>query len=87
MLQSAVRTTDSTELTLKQAESPLLPNYGAGRIRQYYTDAAMMVLCNSQERTLDHSVQLGRKAGLEFVKVWDVGELSAFEFAPGAIEE
>jgi len=32
-------------------------------------------------------VQLGKKAGLELVKVWDVGELGAIEFAPGAIEE
>jgi len=47
----------------------------------------MMVLCNSQERCLDHFVQLGKKAGLEFVKVWDVGELGVIEFAPGAIEE
>jgi len=47
----------------------------------------MMILCNSQERCLDHFVQLGKKAGLEFVKVWDVGELVVIEFAPGAIEE
>ena len=47
----------------------------------------MMVLCNSEERTLDHSVQLGKKAGLEIVKVWDMGEISVIEFAPGAIEE
>jgi len=32
-------------------------------------------------------VQLGKKAGLELVKVWDVGELGAIEFAAGAIEE
>jgi len=47
----------------------------------------MMVLCNSEERTLEHSVQLGKRAGLEFVKVWDMGEMSVIEFVPGAIEE
>jgi len=86
LIQSAARTTDSNELTLEQAQLPLLPNYGVGRIRQYYTDAVMMVLCNSKERSLDDFVQLGKKAGLKYVKVWDLGEISAIEFAPGAFE-
>ncbi|KXN85134.1 Sterigmatocystin 8-O-methyltransferase [Leucoagaricus sp. SymC.cos] len=87
LLQSATRTTDNGKLIREQAQPPLLPNYGVGRIRQYYTDAAMMVLCNSEERSLEHFVQLGRKSGLEFVKVWDLGELNVIEFAPGAFEE
>ncbi|KAF5363265.1 hypothetical protein D9756_001091 [Leucocoprinus leucothites] len=86
IMQGGVRVPDN-ECNLKQAQPPLLPNYGGGRIRQYRTDAAMMVLCNSQERTLDDFIQLGRIAGLEFVKVWDLGEIGAVEFAPGSIEK
>ncbi|KAJ3560868.1 hypothetical protein NP233_g10552 [Leucocoprinus birnbaumii] len=81
IVQYAARVPDD-DVTLQQAEPPLLPNYGAGRIRQYYTDAAMMVLCNSQERTLEHYIALGNAAGLQFVTTWDLGEMSAVEYAP-----
>ncbi|KAJ7151185.1 S-adenosyl-L-methionine-dependent methyltransferase [Mycena filopes] len=63
----------------KRAPAPLLSNYGEGRIRQYYLDVSLMVLVNSQERTLDEYVELGEKAGLEFMKVWEFGEMGGVE--------
>lgn len=84
IIQAPVRVPDGG-LTLHQAEPPLLPNYGAGRLRQYHTDAAMMVLCNSAERSLEEYVRLAKEADLHFVKVWDLGELSAVEFAPAPL--
>lgn len=39
----------------------------------------MMVLLNAQERTLDDFIKLGDAADLEFVKLWDFGEMSAVE--------
>lgn len=74
------------EYSLEQAQPPLLPNYGLGRIRQYYTDAAMMVLCNSGERSLDEYTQLAKDAGLHFIRTWDLGEMFAIEFAPAPSE-
>ncbi|KAF7349310.1 3-O-methyltransferase 2 [Mycena sanguinolenta] len=64
---------------LKKAPAPLLPNYGEGRIRQYHLDVSLMVLVNSQERTLDEYVQLGEQAGLKFLKLWEFGDLSGVE--------
>ncbi|PBK60856.1 S-adenosyl-L-methionine-dependent methyltransferase [Armillaria solidipes] len=64
----------------KPAPEPLLPNYGAGCMTQYNIDVEMMCLCNSQERSLDHFVELGKEAGLRFVRVWDAREASIFEF-------
>ncbi|KAK0222574.1 S-adenosyl-L-methionine-dependent methyltransferase [Armillaria nabsnona] len=64
----------------KPAPEPLLPNYGAGRMTQYNMDVEMMCVCNSQERSLDHFVELGKEAGLRFVRVWDAREASIFEF-------
>ncbi|PBK68022.1 S-adenosyl-L-methionine-dependent methyltransferase [Armillaria solidipes] len=65
---------------LKVAPHPLLPNYGAGRIRQYNLDLAMMCLFNGQERRLDQIVELGRESGLSFLRVWDLGETGVVEF-------
>ncbi|KAK0185211.1 S-adenosyl-L-methionine-dependent methyltransferase [Armillaria mellea] len=62
------------------APEPLLPNYGAGRMTQYNIDVEMMCVCNSQERSLGHFVELGKEAGLRFVRVWDAREASIFEF-------
>ncbi|KAF9563374.1 S-adenosyl-L-methionine-dependent methyltransferase [Agrocybe pediades] len=59
---------------------PLLANYGSGRIRQYYLDMALMNLINGKARTLPGYVKLGESAGLEFVKVWDLGETSVIEY-------
>ncbi|KAK0474571.1 S-adenosyl-L-methionine-dependent methyltransferase [Armillaria novae-zelandiae] len=64
----------------RPAPEPLLPNYGAGRMTQYNMDVEMMCVCNSQERSLDHFVKLGKEAGLRFVRVWDAREASTFEF-------
>ncbi|KAK0184330.1 S-adenosyl-L-methionine-dependent methyltransferase [Armillaria mellea] len=65
---------------LKVAPHPLLPNYGAGRIRQYNLDLAMMCLFNSQERRSDQIIELGRECGLNVLRVWDLGETGAVEF-------
>ncbi|KAA1475132.1 S-adenosyl-L-methionine-dependent methyltransferase [Dentipellis sp. KUC8613] len=66
--------------TVKEAPKPLLPNYGAGGARPFCMDVNMMSLLNAKERTLDDFVQLGLKAGLEFVKFWDGVEMSVVEF-------
>ncbi|KAK0451894.1 S-adenosyl-L-methionine-dependent methyltransferase [Armillaria borealis] len=75
---------DKTTSTLiggfKPAPEPLLPNYGAGCMAQYHIDLDMMVVCNSQERDLDHFIALGKEAGMRFVRVWDAREASIFEF-------
>jgi hypothetical protein len=63
-----------------QAPEPLLPNYGEGRIRQYIMDVNMMVVFNSKERTLEDFIKLGQLAGLEFVKLWETGEMGLVEF-------
>ncbi|KAJ6631096.1 S-adenosyl-L-methionine-dependent methyltransferase [Mycena sp. CBHHK59/15] len=67
-----LQTVDKTS-QFKQAPAPLLSNYGAGGIRQYSIDVSLMVLLNSQERTLDEFVALGEEAGLEFVEMWEFG--------------
>ncbi|KAF6754137.1 S-adenosyl-L-methionine-dependent methyltransferase [Ephemerocybe angulata] len=71
---------EPSSLRHKQAPAELLSNYGAGRIRQYNLDLVMMSLLNAQERTLEDFVELGEASGLEFVKLWDFGEMSAVEF-------
>ncbi|KAF8815775.1 S-adenosyl-L-methionine-dependent methyltransferase [Phlegmacium glaucopus] len=63
-----------------QAPEPLLPNYGAGRIRQYNLDLDMMAMLNSEERQLDDFVRLGEAAGLKFEKLWDFGEMGLVEY-------
>ncbi|KAK0220855.1 O-methyltransferase-domain-containing protein [Armillaria nabsnona] len=65
---------------LEAAPDPLLPNYGAGRIRQYNLDLAVMCLFNGQGRRLDQVVKLGKESGLNFVRVWDIGETGIIEF-------
>ena len=65
---------------VKQAPEPLLPNYGAGRVRQYNMDVLMMTGFNSQERRLPDFIKLGEASGLEFVKLWDLGEMSLVEY-------
>jgi hypothetical protein len=63
-----------------QAPEPLLPNFGEGRIRQYILDINMMAVFNSRERTLEQFIELGQTVGLEFVKLWETGEMSLIEF-------
>ena len=52
---------------VKQAPEPLLPNYGAGRIRQYNLVIYMMVTLNSEERRLPQFIQLEEASGLELL--------------------
>ncbi|KAF9563370.1 S-adenosyl-L-methionine-dependent methyltransferase [Agrocybe pediades] len=78
ILQYPFRGSDS--FNNREAPQPLLANYGAGRIRQYYLDMQLLNLLNGEVRTLPHYVELGESAGLEFVKVWDLGETSAIEY-------
>lgn len=47
---------------------------------QYSMDLDMMCMYNSQERSLYHFVELGKEAGLQFVRVWDARETSIIEF-------
>jgi len=46
----------------------------------------MMLLCNSEERSLDGYIHLAAKANLRFIKTWDLGEMFAIEFAPAPLE-
>ncbi|KAF9449478.1 S-adenosyl-L-methionine-dependent methyltransferase [Macrolepiota fuliginosa MF-IS2] len=73
------------ESEFQQAPLPLLPNFGAGRIRQYYLDLAVMALTNSGERRLDDYIRLATAAGLKLVDVWDLGEMGVMEFAVEAL--
>lgn len=78
VLQRADRVSKA-DSAFKQAPEPLLPNYGVGRIRQYALDLDMMVMANSQERRLEEFIKLAEEAGLNFVKLWDFGEMGAVE--------
>ena len=79
ILQHANRVPEEKAPT-KQAPEPLLPNYGVGRIRQYDLDLNMMTMLNSEERRLPDFIRLGEAAGLEFVKLWDIGETGVVEY-------
>ncbi|KAK7453204.1 hypothetical protein VKT23_011884 [Stygiomarasmius scandens] len=63
-----------------KAPEPLLPNYGAASRRLYFQDLNMMQQFNSKERTLEEFIEMGNKAGFEFVKLWDGGEAGILEF-------
>ncbi|EIN06884.1 S-adenosyl-L-methionine-dependent methyltransferase [Punctularia strigosozonata HHB-11173 SS5] len=77
VLQHLNRSADSL---IPVAPEPLLPNYGLGRIREYYQDLNMMVCLNAKERTLDDFTSLANDTGFKFVKLWDFGETAAIEF-------
>jgi hypothetical protein len=79
ILQFANRIPEEKSL-VKQAPEPLLPNYGGGRKRQYNLDIQMMTMLNSEERRLPEFIKLGEAAGLEFVKLWDLGEMGLVEY-------
>ncbi|EKM76020.1 hypothetical protein AGABI1DRAFT_131738 [Agaricus bisporus var. burnettii JB137-S8] len=68
------------EAKIAQAPVPLLSNFGEGRIRQHTMDINMMVIFNSRERTIEDFIYLGKAAGLEFVKLWETGEMGLVEF-------
>ncbi|KXN91143.1 Sterigmatocystin 8-O-methyltransferase [Leucoagaricus sp. SymC.cos] len=82
IVQPAYRVPES-EAKYSQAPEPLLPNYGDGRLRQYTMDINMMALLNSKERTLQDFIELGTSAGLDFVKLWETGEMGLIEFTLG----
>ncbi|KAJ7755335.1 S-adenosyl-L-methionine-dependent methyltransferase [Mycena maculata] len=85
ILQTADGSDQPADRQLTKAPSPLLSNYGEGRIRQYYLDVSLMVLVNSQERTLDEYIELGEKAGLRFMKVWEFGDMSGVEMCANEV--
>ncbi|THH16220.1 hypothetical protein EW146_g4386 [Bondarzewia mesenterica] len=64
----------------EKAPEPLLPNYGFGGIRSYLQDVNMLVLLNAGERTLEEFADLGARAGLRFVKLWDFVDTGLVEF-------
>ncbi|KAJ7634561.1 S-adenosyl-L-methionine-dependent methyltransferase [Roridomyces roridus] len=68
VLQYASQIESGSDNTV-QAPSPLLPNWGMGRVRQYNQDINMMVLVNGQERTLVEFVEMASACGFEFVKL------------------
>ncbi|KXN84698.1 Sterigmatocystin 8-O-methyltransferase [Leucoagaricus sp. SymC.cos] len=80
VLQLLVRKDDHTEF--EQASEPLLPNYGMGCLRLYQQDINMMTLGGSKERTLEEFIDMGKKCGFKFVKLWDSGETAVVEFVP-----
>jgi hypothetical protein len=43
-------------------------------------DINMMTLLNSKERTLEDFIALGESVGLQFVKLWETGEMGLVEF-------
>ncbi|EIM86299.1 S-adenosyl-L-methionine-dependent methyltransferase [Stereum hirsutum FP-91666 SS1] len=63
-----------------RAPEPLLPNYGMGNVFQYNMDLNMMALLNAKERTLAEFVDLGKKTGFRFVKLYVTGKLGLLEF-------
>ena len=79
IIQPANRVPDEKS-PVQQAPEPLLPNYGSGRIRQYNLDIHMLAMLNSEERRLPEFIKLGEAAGLEFVKLWDLGEMGLVEY-------
>ena len=79
ILQPANRVPEE-KAPVKQAPEPLLPNYGVGRIGQYNLDMEMMMMLNSRERRLSEFIKLGEAAGVEFVKLWDLGETGLVEY-------
>ncbi|EPT00257.1 hypothetical protein FOMPIDRAFT_142443 [Fomitopsis schrenkii] len=71
---------NETALDLQDvAPKPLLANYGAGSLRMYSQDITMLLTYNSKERTVQDLAELGHRAGLRVVKVWDVAETGIVE--------
>jgi len=78
-------TSESDTDGLDKAPEPLLPNYGAGRIRLYNQDMTMMMTYNTRERTTTEMIKLGQQAKLRAIKVFDLAEMCLVEF--GAAED
>lgn len=66
------------------APRPLLPNYGTGALGAHYQDVSMLILFNASERTLEDYHRLGQRAGLRFVKCWNLLETALLEFVVAA---
>ncbi|KAK7467339.1 hypothetical protein VKT23_004396 [Stygiomarasmius scandens] len=81
VLRDATRDSKSdTDFTL--APEPLLPNWGLARVRTYELDMTMMNLLGSQARTLPEFIELCKKCGLKFEKLYEAGETDLVEFSP-----
>ncbi|KAJ6527606.1 S-adenosyl-L-methionine-dependent methyltransferase [Mycena vulgaris] len=59
----------NAEEGVQEAPAPLLPNYGAANDLGYSADMVMFLLCNSQERTRMHFVELLARTGWKVVAV------------------
>lgn len=86
VLRQAVRTTPASpsrkDATFQDvAPEPLLPNYGAARIRTYELDMIMMNLLGSAARTLNEFLSLCGTCGLKFEKLYQAGETDLIEFS------
>ena len=55
--------------TVPPPPAPLLPNYGAAGIANYYEDIAMLALQNGKERTLTEVNVLLKETGWKLVRV------------------
>ncbi|KAJ4478948.1 S-adenosyl-L-methionine-dependent methyltransferase [Lentinula aciculospora] len=73
---------NDTIFQLDVAPSPLLPNYGVGRVRTYELDLTMMNLLNAQARTLPEFIKLCQKCRLKFERLYEAGETDLVEFSP-----
>ncbi|KAF8719121.1 hypothetical protein AX14_011411 [Amanita brunnescens Koide BX004] len=78
---------DITAGASPEAPKPLLANWGSVNDFVYLSDIAMLVLSNSQERTMRHFNQLFRSAGWNITAVLrqlgaDVSPLSSIEATP-----
>ncbi|KAJ3761994.1 S-adenosyl-L-methionine-dependent methyltransferase [Lentinula raphanica] len=86
VLRNAVCVRDSVDdyanAQIDLAPEPLLPNYGVARVRTYELDMTMMNLLNSKARTLPEFVELGKKCGLKFEKLYGTGETDLVEYSP-----
>ncbi|KAJ8088447.1 hypothetical protein PM082_022520 [Marasmius tenuissimus] len=83
VLRNSVRDPSSQEeQEFDYAPEPLLPNWGAARVRTYHLDMTMMNLLNAQARTLPEFVELCQKCDLKFHKLYPAGETDLVEFVP-----
>ncbi|KAI0044137.1 S-adenosyl-L-methionine-dependent methyltransferase [Auriscalpium vulgare] len=70
----------SGDAGVESAPKPLLPNFGYGNTRTYLQDVHMCIVLNACERTLAEFKDLGARAGLRFVKVWDLLDTGLVEY-------
>ncbi|KAH8102064.1 S-adenosyl-L-methionine-dependent methyltransferase [Cristinia sonorae] len=62
-----------------EAPSPLLPNFGASRFREYASDINMLVLLNAKERSVKQMMTLWEQAGLVYERLFPSGDASIIE--------